>query len=306
MPAAFWMAGFSFMAFAVGYVAMAQRVTTAGDFSYYTTYGFGRVIGLGTAIGIVSAYLLFGVGVNRVTSVLRQHGLQNLFGFSMDWRIYAAIFILLLLLITYFHVEMVRRILGIALLGELVILFIFSFSVLGHGGGPDGILWSALNLAGLFSGGVGVTGAAKVFGASGGRRRLLRGLLVVGRISRWPPNYAEETRNPKKTTKYALFGSVIGLTIVFTFWSRMLPNPRMEARRTSGRGRSRSSTGSMRARRQASACQRATMRACSTRSRRSSSAPGSRISSRFKSPNWLFASPPAFWNTSNRYLFDGL
>ncbi len=82
VPAAFWMAGFSFMAFAVGYVEMAQRVTTAGGFYSYTTYGFGRVIGLGTAIGIVSAYLLFAVGVNGVTVYFANTSLQNLFGFS--------------------------------------------------------------------------------------------------------------------------------------------------------------------------------------------------------------------------------
>ncbi len=44
--------------------------------------------------------------------------------------------------VTYFHVEIVARILGICLFGELVILFIFSFAVLFKGGGPNGILWS--------------------------------------------------------------------------------------------------------------------------------------------------------------------
>ena len=221
VPAAFWMAGVAFMLFSVGYVAMARRVTTAGGFYSYTSYGFGRIIGLGTAIGIVSAYLFFAVGVNGVTSYFATTSIQNLTGFYMNWRIYAAIFILLLFLVTYFHVELVARILGIALLGELVILFIFSFSVLFQGGGPDGILFSALNPAGLFSGGVGVKGAAAVFGASAA------GVGFFGAFWSWvgfemAPNYAEETRNPKKMMSYALYGSVIFLTIVFTFWAWML------------------------------------------------------------------------------------
>jgi amino acid transporter len=221
VPAAFWLAGFSFMAFSVGYVQMARRKTTAGGFYAYTSYGFGRIIGLGTAMAIVGAYLLFAVGVNGVTTYFANTSLDNLFGISMDWRIYAAIFIVLLFMITYFHVEIVARILGIALLGELVILFIFSLSVLFHGGGPDGILFSALNPAGLFGHGAGVSGAKVVFGASAA------GVGFFGAYWSWvgfemAPNYAEETRNPKKMMAYALYGSVVGLTIVFTFWAWML------------------------------------------------------------------------------------
>jgi amino acid transporter len=221
VPAAFWMAAFSFLLFSVGYVQMARRNTTAGGFYSYTSYGFGRIIGLGTAVGIVCAYMFFAVGVNGVTSYFANTSIKNLTGFYMDWRIYAAIFILLLLMVTYFHVEIVARILGIALLGELVILFIFSFAVLFSGGGPDGILWSALNPAGLFGGGAGVKGAAAVFGASAA------GVGFFGAYWSWigfemAPNYAEETRNPKKMMAYATYGSVIGLGIVYTFWAWML------------------------------------------------------------------------------------
>jgi amino acid transporter len=221
VPAAFWMAGFSFMAFSVGYVEMARRKTTAGGFYSYTSYGFGRIIGLGTALAIVGAYLLFAVGVNGVTTYFANTSLKDLFGISMDWRIYAAILILLLFTITYFHVEIVARLLGLALLAELVILFIFSFAVLFKGGGPDGIVWNALNPAGLFGHGVGVAGAARVFGVGAA------GVGFFGAYWSWvgfemAPNYAEETRNPKKMMAYATYLSVIGLAVVFTFWAWML------------------------------------------------------------------------------------
>ena len=58
----------SFTAFSVGYVEMARRVTTAGGFYSYTSYGFGRIVGLATAIGIAAAYMFFALGVNGVTS----------------------------------------------------------------------------------------------------------------------------------------------------------------------------------------------------------------------------------------------
>jgi amino acid transporter len=221
VPSAFWVAAISFTLFSVGYVEMARRVTTAGGFYSYTSYGFGRIIGLGTAIGIAAAYLFFAVGVNGVTSYFASTSINNLIHFSLDWRAWAAIFIVLMFAVTYFHVEIVARILGMCLLGELVILFIFSFSVLFSGGGPDGILWSALNPFGMLSGGVGVKGAAAVFGASAA------GVGFFGAYWSWvgfemAPNYAEEAKNPKKMMAYATYISCIGLGVVYTFWSWML------------------------------------------------------------------------------------
>ena len=113
------------------------------------------------------------------------------------------------------------RILGVCLLGELVILMIFSFAVLFKGGGPDGIMWNALNPAGLFSGGVGLKGAAAVFGVSAA------GVGFFGAYWSWvgfemAPNYAEEARNPKKMMAYATYILCLGLAVVFTFWAWML------------------------------------------------------------------------------------
>ena len=96
VPAAFWLAAISFTLFSVGYVEMARRKTTAGGFYSYTSYGFGRIVGLGTALGIVAAYLFFTVGVNGVTTYFANTSLNNLFGISMDWRIYGFGFLLIL------------------------------------------------------------------------------------------------------------------------------------------------------------------------------------------------------------------
>jgi amino acid transporter len=221
VPAAFWVATFSFTLFSVGYVEMARRVTTAGGFYSYTSYGFGRIIGLGTAVGIAIAYMLFSFGVNGVTAYFAQTSVKNLIGPDLDWRIYAYGFLAILLVITYFHIEFVAKVLGIFLIGELVILFIFSFAVIAHGGGPDGIVWGALNPAGMLSGGSGVSGAARVFGASAA------GVGFFGAYWSWvgfemAPNYAEEARNPKKMMAYAIYISCIGLGVVYTFWSWML------------------------------------------------------------------------------------
>jgi amino acid transporter len=222
VPAAFWLATISFTLFSVGYIEMARRVTTAGGFYSYTSYGFGRIIGLGTAVGIAAAYMLFAVGVNGVTSYFAQTSIKDLSGgFNMDWRIYSYCLIALLFAITYFHIDIVAKILGVALIGELVILLIFSFAVVVKGGGPDGLVWQALNPAGIFGDGDGVSGAARVFGASAA------GVGFFGAYWSWvgfemAPNYAEEARNPKKMMAYAIYISCIGLGVFYTFWSWML------------------------------------------------------------------------------------
>ena len=110
VPAGFWIATVAFTLFSVAYVEMARRVTTAGGIYSYMSYGFGRVVGLGTAVGITAAYILFTAGVNGVTSYFAQTSILDLSGgFDMDWRIYAYCFIALMFLITYFHVEIGRE-----------------------------------------------------------------------------------------------------------------------------------------------------------------------------------------------------
>jgi amino acid transporter len=97
VPAGFWIATIAFTLFSVAYVEMARRVTTAGGIYSYMSYGFGRVIGLGTAVGIAAAYMLFAAGVNGVTSYFAQTSILDLSGgFDMDWRIYAFCFIALM------------------------------------------------------------------------------------------------------------------------------------------------------------------------------------------------------------------
>jgi amino acid transporter len=222
VPAAFWLATIAFTLFSVAYVEMARRVTTAGGLYSYMAYGFGRVVGLGAAVGIAAAYILFTAGVNGVTSYFAQTSILNLSGgFDMDWRIYAFCFIALMFFITYFHVESVARILGVCLILEIAILMIFAFAVVVKGGGPDGIVWSALNPGTLFSGGEGVEGAARVFGVGAA------GIGFFAAFWSWvgfemAPNYAEEARNPKKMMAYAIYISCIGLGLFYTFWSWML------------------------------------------------------------------------------------
>lgn len=226
VPATFWLATVAFTLFSVAYIEMARRVTTAGGIYSYMSYGFGRVIGLGAAVAIAAAYMLFAVGVNGVTAYFAQTSVQSLSGgFNMDWRIYAYCFIALMFFITYFHVELVAKLLGFALMGELLVLLAFGFAVLFQGG-ADGISFEPLNPATIFSGGQGFEGAGTVFAGVGGAAA---GVGLFAAFWSWvgfemAPNYAEEARNPKKMMAYAIYISCIGLGVLYTFITWMLVN----------------------------------------------------------------------------------
>lgn len=224
IPAAFWLSMVALLFFSIAYVEMARRVTTAGGMYSYMSYGFGRVIGLATAICLLAAYALFVPGINGITTYFAQVNINSLSGFDMDWRIYAFCFIFLMFAISYFRVEMIARLLGIALIGEILVLMIFSFAVVARGGGPDGLVWEALNPASLFGGGAGVEGSDRVFASVGGAAA---GVGFFAAFWSWvgfetAPNYAEEARNPKKMMAYAIYAACIGLGVLYTFWSWML------------------------------------------------------------------------------------
>jgi amino acid transporter len=58
-PAAFEFAAVVLVVFAVGYVAMARKKTTAGGFYSYISHGLGRELGIGTGYASVVAYSVF-------------------------------------------------------------------------------------------------------------------------------------------------------------------------------------------------------------------------------------------------------
>ncbi|RYG75658.1 APC family permease [bacterium] len=87
-------------------------------------------------------------------------------------------------------------------------------AVLAKGGGPDGIVLSGLNPVELFNNESAIT----VFGGAA------VGIALFGAFWSWvgfemAPNYAEESRDPKKIAKIATYGSVIGLGLFYILMS---------------------------------------------------------------------------------------
>ena len=106
--------------------------------------------------------------------------------------------------LAFFHVELTARILGVFLITEVVGLLIFGFAVLFQGG-EDGIPIDAINPLEVWA-----DGNTAILGASA------TGIALFGAFWSWvgfemAPNYAEESKEPKRIMAPATYISVIDL-----------------------------------------------------------------------------------------------
>jgi amino acid transporter len=140
----------------------------------------------------------------------------NQYGYHPSWFWPALFMIVLISILAYFDVHISARVLGCALIGEVVLLVIFDIVVFGHGG--HNVQAGAINPINAF----------KSLGASGqGNAAVAAGAAGIGIFfAFWSwvgfemaPNYGEESKNPKKIVPRAMYISVIGLGIFYTITS---------------------------------------------------------------------------------------
>jgi amino acid transporter len=214
-PSAFLVATVVLTVFSVGYIEMSRHVTAAGGFYSFITHGFGPVVGMGTAALISLCYVVFSAAVTGVTAYFASTSIETWTGVALPaWLIMAAILAITAAL-AWFHIELTSKILGFFLVTELIGLLIFGFAVLFQGG-ADGIHLAPLNPLELSNN----SAAVKAFGAAA------MGVALFGAFWSWvgfemAPNYAEESRNPRKIGAQAMYASVIGLGILYVFISWM-------------------------------------------------------------------------------------
>ena len=211
-PAAFILATIVLTVFSVGYIEMAKKVSSAGGFYSFISHAFGNVIGMGTALLMAGAYLVFASAVTGVTSYFANATINEWLGWDIPVWVFLFGTIILMTLLTFFHIEITARILGIALVCEFVALIIFGVLTLITNVGPDGLALDSLNPAQVFDS----TSNLAILGAGA------TGIGLFAAFWSWTgfemaPNYAEEAKEPKKVMAPAMYTAVIGLGIVFVF-----------------------------------------------------------------------------------------
>lgn len=208
-PAAFLIATVVLTIFSVGYIEMSRRVTAAGGFYTFITRGLGPVAGLGSGILITLCYVVFSAAVMGVFGYFAATSFTEWFGIDLPAWVYTALALGIISLFGWFHIELTASVLGVALVLEVLVLLVLAAGVI-VGGGDDGLSLSPINPAEVF----GNDEAIKTFGAAAA------GVALFGAFWSWvgfemAPNYAEESREPRKIAKAATYGSVIGLGLFY-------------------------------------------------------------------------------------------
>jgi amino acid transporter len=207
-PAGFLFATIVLVIFSIGYVAMARKVTTAGGFYSYISHGLGRELGLGTGFAAVIAYSVFEASLAGAFAYFLGQKLSSI-GINIQWPWLALGMVILISAITYFDVRISVRILGVLLIGEILFLLIFDGFMFARGVPID-----AINPVNAFKG----------FPAGGTLAAGAAGIGIFFAFWSWvgfemAPNYAEESKDPKRIVPLALYISVIGLGIFYTITS---------------------------------------------------------------------------------------
>ena len=212
-PAAFILATIALTIFSVGYVAMARRVTSAGGFYTFVTRGLGRILGLGSGLLIAICYIVFAAAVIGTMGYFASTTIASLTGLDLPAWVYMIIGLALMSVFAVFHIELTAKVLGVALVAEVLVLAILAVGIFAVGG-AEGFSAAPLNPVEIFDN----SAAVQVFGAGAG------GVALFAAFWSWvgfemAPNYAEETKDPHKIAKTATYGSVIGLGVFYVIIS---------------------------------------------------------------------------------------
>jgi amino acid transporter len=212
-PAGFIFAAVVLVIFGVAYVAMARKVTTAGGFYSFVSHGLNRELGMATGLLMVSAYSVFEVSLVGGFAYFANLKLAR-YGVHIQWYWCGLFMIALISVLSYFDVRLSARILGVALMCEVITLLIFDVFIFSKGT----VTAAAINPVNAFkslpAGHFG--GTALAAGAAG--------IGIFFAFWSWvgwemAPNYGEESRSPKKNVPRALYISVIGLGVFYTLTS---------------------------------------------------------------------------------------
>jgi amino acid transporter len=204
-PAGFWVGIVMLVLFSVGYVKMMRSVPSSGGFYSFISHGLGRPLGMGAGWLSVFAYAFVEGSLYGAFGYFGNITIQQFFHFGVPWPYLAFGALILNLILGHYDIRLSSKVLGIALIFEILVLTTMVVAVFAHGGGPTGVSAAPINPVNAFKG-------------------LAPGVGIFFAVWSWVgfetiPNYAEESRNPRKIGAQALFICVIGGGLFFMLCS---------------------------------------------------------------------------------------
>lgn len=226
-PASFLVATIILTVFSVGFAAMARKITAVGGFYSFISHGLGRELGMGFGFASVVAYAVFEASLAGGFAYFGNLKLAE-FGLNVSWVWCALAMTVGISILSYLDVKVSVAILGVALIGEVLILLVFDATALSASG--TSFTLAALNPVNAFKG---FAAFKNVAGTD-----LAAGAAAIGLFfAFWSwvgfemaPNYGEESRDPKRIVPLSLYISVIGLGLfyILTSWCATSAYPTIE------------------------------------------------------------------------------
>lgn len=204
-PGAYVLAGIALGLFSIGYVAMSRHVTNVGAFYAYVSRGLGRPLGVATAMIALVAYNSMVIAVVALVGVFANQVMLAEFSIDLPWQAWSAIAFAIVSVLSYFRIHLSAKVLGVALICEVLILGIMDVAILFDQG------FSAYPLDSFSPG--------TVFASAAGVSIMYAFASFVGFEA--TAIYGEEARDPKRSVPRATY-LAIGLIAVFyavTTWS---------------------------------------------------------------------------------------
>lgn len=190
--------------FTVGFAEMAKRITSAGAFYTFTTQGLGRPAGLAVGFTIVAAYSMISAAIQGGFGLYASSLLSHYFGLDVAWYWCSIVALLLMFSISFYRVTFTARLLGVALILEVVVVLIVSIFTVAQGG-SEGQVAEALNPGSWAdSPAVGIGFFLAFWSWIGFETTAI---------------YGEETVDPRKSVPRATYIAVITLGVFYTFAS---------------------------------------------------------------------------------------
>src|SRR5262245_40386118 len=199
-PTGFIYATVMYALFAVGYIAMARKLTATGGFYAFISHGLGRLLALAAGFAMIASYSLFAAELMGGAAGFAQAKFANI-SVHTAWITWARAGVAIISARAYFDVRISIRVLAIALLLEITLITIFTVAVFAQGGN-GGISFYPINPAHVFTG-------------------IAPGIGIFFAIISWVGtetvvNYGEESRNPRRIVPVGTMTAMIGVGVFYT------------------------------------------------------------------------------------------
>lgn len=194
--------------FAVGYVRMIPHVRNAGAFYAYIAVSLNKEAGLAAAYTALLAYICAATSVLGAMCFFASDFVSHVFGFDTRWEIWAVISIAVIAWLGYHKVTMAAKVLTVALLLEVGIIFIIDVLVL-FDKGLAGLDFTSFTPAAIFAPGLGISVIYAINGCIGFEATAI---------------YQEEAKNREVTIPRATYAAVLvlGTLYVLSSWCLVL------------------------------------------------------------------------------------